>query len=496
MSCINLFNLVISSSIKGSFIILCILFLKFIFKNHFGAKWHYLIWFILIIRLMMPYSPNSPLSLFNLMQIFDQTPVLEAGELETYTDLIQVNFVDEQWFDETTTATKNYVLEAIQVLSWIWLIGAITILTYTFVANIQFLRKWRKNAIEAESEVYKLLEKCKLTMGINKKIPIFYTNQIKAPVLFGLMHPCLLLPVGLKNALDKDELTCIMLHELAHFKRKDIATFWVMTFLKAVHWMNPIIWYALNKMRQDCEVACDALTLSYMNEKDNKKYGYTIIQMLQKNKPIAVASMAGVTGNKSQIVRRLKMIAQFKKNSYKLSFVSIAILVAMGCMFLTNAEEEKTEPQAQVAQPDVVEEVQAENAEMIWPLPLEHNKITSPYGWRIHPVLEEKKLHTGIDIAAPSDVDIMAVQKGTVTQADWLGGYGKTIIIQHDNGIETLYAQCNELLVSEGDTVEAGDLIARVGSSGMATGPHLHFEVRKDGEYVDPIGEYLKVTTE
>ena len=192
------------------------------------------------------------------------------------------------------------------------------------------------------------------------------------------------------------------------------------------------------------------------------------------------------------------MIAQFKKNSYKLSFVSIAILVVMGCMFLTNAEEEKTDPQAQAVQPEVVEESeeQAENTEMIWPLPLEYNKITSAYGWRVHPILEEKRLHTGIDIAAPLDVDIMATKKGTITHADWLGGYGQTIIIQHDNGIETLYAQCNELLVTEGDSVEAGDIIAKVGSSGASTGPHLHLEVRKDGEYVDPIGEYLKVTTE
>ncbi len=496
MSCINLFNLVIFSSIKGSFVVLCILFLKLIFRNHFGAKWHYLIWFILIIRLMMPYSPNSPVSLFNLMEIFDQGPALETSELETHISPIRVIFLDEQWLEEPTTVGKN-VIEAIQAVSWIWLIGVITILTYTFGANIQFLRKWRKNAAEADSDVYKLLERCQLTMGISKKIPVFYTKHINAPVLFGLMHPCLLLPASLKNAFNEDELTCIMLHELAHLKRKDIATFWIMALLKAVYWMNPLIWYALNKMRQDCEVACDAFTLSYMNEKDNKKYGYTIIQLLQKNKPIAAANIAGVTGSKSQIVRRLKMIAQFKKNSYKLSFVSIAILVVMGCMFLTNAEEEKTDLQAQ-GQPEIVEESkeQAENTEMMWPLPVEHNRITSPYGWRVHPLLEEKRLHTGIDIAAPLDVDIVAAQKGTITHADMLGGYGYTIIIQHDNGIETLYAQCNELLVNEGDTVETGDIIARVGSSGYSTGPHLHFEVRKDGEHVDPIGEYLKVTTE
>jgi len=123
---------------------------------------------------------------------------------------------------------------------------------------------------------------------------------------------------------------------------------------------------------------------------------------------------------------------------------------------------------------------------MAWPAP-GYTRITSPFGYRIHPILKTKKLHTGIDIGIPSGKSVVAAADGTVIHSDWLGGYGKAVMIDHGGGIVTLYAHNSSLLVSEGDKVKRGDTISKAGSTGMSTGPHLHFEVRKDGEYVDPI---------
>ena len=123
---------------------------------------------------------------------------------------------------------------------------------------------------------------------------------------------------------------------------------------------------------------------------------------------------------------------------------------------------------------------------MAWPSP-GYTRITSPYGYRVHPILKTRKLHTGIDIGIPSGKGIVASGDGTVIHSDWLGGYGKAVMIDHGGGIVTLYAHNSSLVVSEGDKVKRGDNIAKAGSTGMSTGPHLHFEVRKNGEYVDPI---------
>lgn len=499
MSCINLFNLVIASSIKGCCIIFCIILLKYMLKGRLGARFHYYVWFILLIRLMMPYAINSPVSLFNLLNVTNQEWMSDSSYGVNLQNANQMgHVVIEDGLPMEEMMTSQHLLNIIEICATVWLIGIAVILTYTIIANVQFRKAWQRNIMKTKACEHRILAKCKLTMGIKKDIPIFYTNTVSAPVQYGLIHPCILLPASFEDVLSEDERACVILHELSHIKRKDIAVFWLMTILKAIYWFNPVIWYGLYRMRQDCEIACDALALSYMRDNENQKYGYTIIHMLQNTTSAKAVSAAGITGNKSQIIRRLKMIALFKKNTYKLSLASIAILVAMGCMFLTNAEEKKIDTQPQAPQLEAIEEIeeQAENNEMMWPLPVEYNRIVSPYGWRSHPLLEEKKLHTGIDIIAPLDVDIIASQKGTITHADVLGGYGETIIIQHDNGIETIYAHCNELLVNEGDIVETGDIIARVGNSGTATGAHLHFEVRKDGEYVDPLGKYLKVTAE
>ena len=123
---------------------------------------------------------------------------------------------------------------------------------------------------------------------------------------------------------------------------------------------------------------------------------------------------------------------------------------------------------------------------MQWPVPV-YKRISSTYGYRIHPVYKTKKLHTGVDIAANTGERVVAAEKGTVIYSGNLGGYGKTIMIDHGGGIVTLYGHNSSLVASEGQQVKRGDTIAKIGSTGVSTGPHCHFEVRKNGAYVDPM---------
>jgi murein DD-endopeptidase MepM/ murein hydrolase activator NlpD len=116
--------------------------------------------------------------------------------------------------------------------------------------------------------------------------------------------------------------------------------------------------------------------------------------------------------------------------------------------------------------------------------------ITSNFGWRRHPILGYRRFHSGIDFGASYGSTIRAAEGGTVIFAGWYGGYGNTVIINHGGGITTLYAHTSKLFVNEGQTVQPGDAIAAVGSTGLSTGPHLHFEVRQDGEPVDPLAYF------
>ncbi|MBF8983373.1 peptidoglycan DD-metalloendopeptidase family protein [Lutibacter sp. B2] len=121
-----------------------------------------------------------------------------------------------------------------------------------------------------------------------------------------------------------------------------------------------------------------------------------------------------------------------------------------------------------------------------WPAP-GYTRITSPFGYRIHPILKRKKMHTGIDVGVPYGKTIVAAGDGKVIMANWYGGYGKAVMVDHGGGIVTLYAHNSTLLVKVGQNVKRGQAITKSGSTGNSTGPHLHFEVRKNGQYTDPL---------
>ena len=126
---------------------------------------------------------------------------------------------------------------------------------------------------------------------------------------------------------------------------------------------------------------------------------------------------------------------------------------------------------------------------LTWPIP-GYNTITSEFGMRVHPITGAYKLHTGTDIGAPMGADFVAMGKGVVTKASMTPAYGNMVIIDHGGGVQTLYAHGSEILVQVGQEVEAGTPVLKVGSTGYSTGPHAHFEIRINGQPVNPM-DYL-----
>ena len=114
--------------------------------------------------------------------------------------------------------------------------------------------------------------------------------------------------------------------------------------------------------------------------------------------------------------------------------------------------------------------------------------ITSDFGWRIHPIYGTRRLHAGTDFGVDEGTPVHAADGGVVVEAGWVSGYGYTVIIDHGNGMSTLYAHNSEVAVSPGQTVSKGQVVSYSGNTGGSTGPHLHFEVRINGEPTDPMG--------
>jgi murein DD-endopeptidase MepM/ murein hydrolase activator NlpD len=116
-----------------------------------------------------------------------------------------------------------------------------------------------------------------------------------------------------------------------------------------------------------------------------------------------------------------------------------------------------------------------------------YKRISSPFGYRKHPIGGGSKMHKGIDLSANRGTRSLAADSGVVKFSGWKGGYGYCVVVDHQNGYETLYGHCSKLIADVGDNVNRGDLIAEVGSTGASTGNHLHFEVHKGGTAIDPL---------
>ncbi len=128
--------------------------------------------------------------------------------------------------------------------------------------------------------------------------------------------------------------------------------------------------------------------------------------------------------------------------------------------------------------------------------PILNPRLSSKFGSRRHPIKHTKRHHNGVDLAAPENSHVRAIASGRVIFAGVYSGYGKLVSIDHGGGYVSMYGHLREIRINIGEKVKAGDLIGRVGSTGLATGPHLHFEWRKNGKPLDPLKAFPFFTAE
>ena len=161
---------------------------------------------------------------------------------------------------------------------------------------------------------------------------------------------------------------------------------------------------------------------------------------------------------------------------------------------ITEYKKEQAEIEAKILAANSTDvNIQYTGGEMLWPVAISGTAITSTYGVREHPIQGVVKEHTGIDIGnTPMGSPVVAAADGIVTYAGWLGGYGNCVMINHGDGVVTLYGHGNKILTELNAEVKQGDVIMEVGSTGNSTGPHLHFEVRVNGTITNPLN-YVKV---
>lgn len=357
----RLFDWVIETSLMASIVVGLILCIKTILRNTLTPRWRYLLWMILIVRLILPWSPDSSYSIYSMLSYGNRTPFNSnqesieriQGTAKTSDTRIKNNEdynahspVQENGKGLKPTIhieTQNDETFSFYTIALnIWFTGVILLCAITIILNTRLARYIKKQPVITDERIVTIFENCKQSMSVHRNIPLLIAGKITSPTVFGFLRPRVLLSKAHMKVLDDSQLRYVFYHELAHIKRKDVSVNWLMYGLLILNWFNPILWYAYSCMREDQELACDAFALTYIDAEEQLAYGHTIITLLEHYSSFYTApSLANLSRNKHTLKRRILMIKKFKKNSYRWSALGVIAIITLSSVSLVNARADK-----------------------------------------------------------------------------------------------------------------------------------------------------------
>ncbi|WP_100244978.1 M56 family metallopeptidase [Brevibacillus brevis] len=363
----DIFLWVFDATIGASLVAFMVIAIKKIFHHRISARLHHALWLIVLIRLLFPFLPNSSVSIFNIWQlgvdsiknaVSPHSPVAnDASQKEREQNSKQINSPQN---DKTKQPENQKLLDpsishpikidpdpvedthtlGVKIAAIVWLIGCISLLGFMCAYLLRTRSRMSSLKIVTNPQVISIMEDCRKRFGITKPIPIYSGSYRKSPHISGLIHPWIYCPEEICKESNASTLTHVFSHELAHYKRKDIAWNLLGLLALAIHWMNPFIWMCVKQMKADRELACDAYVLNVLGEAESVPYGMTIIQFLQrfstKRQPLHLLPFTEAN-NKNQMIRRIQMIKSFKAGSYRLSVAAVLCVALMSSVTLTNA---------------------------------------------------------------------------------------------------------------------------------------------------------------
>ncbi len=354
MQLTGIFREILDLSLMGTVLIMLLLGMKLFLRNRLSAKWHYMIWFLVILRLALPITVEHELSLYNLLKpVMSKIEITETHMWSSPTkhDTIPVpegndpipsikNGADKSQNPGTDNSLEGEKkLQMMDILALVWLLGAGIMAALTLLFNIRFYRKMVYSVPCQDPLSLKVLSDCYKLAAIHRPVPLFLNESAKIPLLFGVTRPRLIFSGQVLSRITQEEKRYIFLHELIHFKRRDILVNWLVALLRCLYWYNPLIHYAFYKMREDCEISCDESVLKLLTPSEYSDYGKTIISLLEMlSQPYALPCTSAFIQTKSCVRRRIYMISGFKQKTAIGTLVALCLTLLVGCSALTNAK--------------------------------------------------------------------------------------------------------------------------------------------------------------
>ena len=467
-------------SLTTSAVLLPLLLLAGPICRRYRAKSCYVLWLLLALRLLIPVEFPIPQASVTVELPAQQMVVLELpveGEISSHTPSEGVPPVSEK-----------ESLSPAGLLSWVWAAGVVLLLAVQRIRYSTIKKQlWKYSAPLSEDK--DVLEQFGVEVPVRR-------GDVTSPLTFGLLRPVIFLP----REIPREDVPMVLRHELCHLRRGDLWYKGLFLLCGCVHWFNPLVWKLGRVAGEHLELCCDEDVVAGQDVRFRKEYGQLLLRSAAAEGTVMPATGFGGSDLKGRI---MNLFTQKKRGT---ALVSTAVCAALMLGSLVGCEIQQPAPP--VKEPVGEETVSTGLSELLeqeggtelsqsivvedslyWPVEGEYT-LSALHVKRTHPITGEVSSHNGLDIVAPEGKKVQAALSGVVTESDFDKQYGNYVLVTHENGKTTLYCHLKECLVEEGDAVSREEIIGIVGRTGAATGAHLHFELRQDGEPVDPIAHY------
>jgi murein DD-endopeptidase MepM/ murein hydrolase activator NlpD/Zn-dependent protease with chaperone function len=444
------------------------------------------IWTLVFVRLILPPSFTLPTSLHplwkNTAAPWIQLPGSSTGMAIETSALSPV----------AAAQTGKLPVYVPIVTLMLWMGGMLLLLMHQAARLRDHNRLLQRAQPVQEPRIIKQLQVWQRHLQLKKSYRLVSIDSCQGPFISGFFRPTIFIPRQLLQVNDSAMIECVLAHELAHIKRRDYILLPLQALLQVVFFFNPIIWITASRVNLLRECACDSLVLEKRILAPHA-YASGLLRALKyaAASPNPLAAQAALGHPSQKFKYRIK---QMKGNHTMSPFIRCARFLFLLVLSLTVL------PMAQDHRPDHVnpaDTMQTGQSNLSLVNPLSIIKVTLGFGPARHPYTGEEWLHQGIDLAARREADVYACAAGTVIEAvseyTINKGAGRYVTLLHAAGYASRYTHLYSLSVKTGDVVKAGEVIGKVGTTGLSTGPHLHFELWRNDKPVNPL-PYLHVS--
>ncbi len=334
-------KILLSLSVSGALLLLLLLGLKPFYKDRFSKRWQYYIWIIVALRFLLPFTPDTAI-VGSLFEKFDTAAT--TNEIPASPN-VPVSANPDNSEAEPIQPDRNITVSVVThepfnkyvCLLFVWSALALILFVRKVTVYQGFIRYIKAGNKEvSDIKILNLLSDCEEKLNIRTRVELSCNPLIASPMLVGFFRPGIVLPA---RKLEEKELSYIFVHELIHYRQRDMFYKWLIQIVVCVHWFNPFVYLLEKEVNNSCELSCDEKVISVLDDTARREYGDTLISFLKSNNPYKSSSASvTLTEGVEQLKERLGAIMKFKKKSKAMIAITAIFTVAVCvCFFVTGA---------------------------------------------------------------------------------------------------------------------------------------------------------------